>query len=123
VLHLLLKRPHGLVEHAEAYAELAAVEAGAVAAAARRWAVLAATALCAAGVAVVLGGVALMLWAALPALPPERAWVLWAVPGLPLLVALAALALQHRGGGGGSFVVLRQQLQIDLALVREAQTP
>ena len=120
VLRLLATRPHWLAEHAEAYAELAAAEAGAAALAARRSVILAATVFGGLGLSAVLGGVALMLWAALPSLPSATAWVLWAVPALPLSVAILALLVKQSGSDEGSFVLLRQQLQADMALLREA---
>lgn len=120
VLRLLATRPQLLVEHAEAYAALASAEAGAAALAARRTVVLGATVASGLIVATVLGGVALMLWAALPVVSATHVWVLWTVPAVPLLVALVALALQQSGRGAGSFVVLRQQLQTDMDLLREA---
>ena len=120
VLRLLATRPQWLAEHAEAYAELATAEAGAVALAARRSVVLGVTLLSALATATVLGGVAVMLWAVVPALPAANAWVLWAVPAVPLLVALVALVMQQSASNPGHFIVLRQQLQADLALMREA---
>lgn len=120
VLHLLATRPQWLAEHAEAYAELAAVEFGDAAAAGRRSVLLGAAALCAGGVAATLAGVALMLWAAMPELPPRTAWLLWATPALPLGLALLAVLAQQRWKPQARFVELRRQLQTDLALLREA---
>ena len=120
VLRLLATRPHWLAEHAEAYAELAAAEATVAAVAARRTILLIGTVAVGFGLATVFGGVALMLWAALPSMPGTTAWVLWAVPALPLAVASGALLMQKTGGGHGSFSMLRQQLQADVALMREA---
>ena len=120
VLRLLATRPHWLAEHAEAYAELAAAEAGAAALAARRSVILAATVFSGLGLSAVLGGVALMLWAALPSLPGATAWVLWAVPALPFSAAILALLVKQSGSDEGSFVLLRQQLQADMVLLREA---
>lgn len=71
-------------------------------------------------VGAVLAGVALMLWAVLPSLPPATAWVLWAAPGAPLAVALLVWALQLRAARVSCFSVLRQQWQADLALLRGA---
>ena len=120
VLRLLATRPHWLAEHAEAYAELAAAEATVAALAARRSVLLIGTMVVGFSLATVLGGVALMLWAALASVPAATAWVLWAVPALPFAVAAVALVMQQAGGGQGNFVMLRQQLQADLALMREA---
>ena len=123
VLHLLATRPQWLAEHAEAYVQLAAVELGDAAAWGRRTVLLGATALCAAGVAATLAGMALLLWAATPELPPRTAWLLWAVPSVPLVVAITATLAQRRGRPEERFVDLRRQLQADLALLREVGTP
>lgn len=65
LLHLLLTQPRLLADHVEAYAELVATEIGNVSVAWKRRALLNAVALCCLGVAAVLAGVALMLWAVL----------------------------------------------------------
>ena len=83
-MRLLATRLHWLAEHAEAYADLAAAKAGAAALASRRSLILAATVFSSLGHAAVLGGLAPMLWAALPTLPSATAWVLWAMPALDL---------------------------------------
>lgn len=123
VLHLLATRPQWLAEHAEAYAELAAVELGDAASAGRRSVLLAGAALCAGGVAATLAGVALMLWAVTPGLPTHTAWLLWATPALPASLALLAVLAQRRRRPAERFVELRRQLQADLALLREAGGP
>lgn len=123
VLHLLATRPQWLAEHAEAYAELAAVELGDAASAGRRSLLLGAAALCATCVAATLAGVAVMLWAALPEMPERARWLLWATPALPLGLALLALLAQRLQRPAEHFVDLRRQLQTDLALLRDAGAP
>jgi hypothetical protein len=120
LMQLLALRPPWLAEHLAAYAELAAAECAEAAAAGRRRLALGLLTLGAVGVAATLAGVALMLWAALPTLPAQTAWLLLATPALPLAVALAGAVALRPGSPGGHFVVLRQQLQADLALLREA---
>lgn len=117
-LHLLATRPQWLAEHAEAYAELASAELGEAAAAWRRSALLGAATLLAATVAAGLGGVSLMLWAVTPELPPQTAWLLWATPALPLVLALVGVWVMQSKRRGQAFIVLRQQLQADMALLR-----
>ena len=56
LLRLLATRPHWLAEHAEAYAELVAAEAGAAALAVRRSVLLGAVMLSGAGVAMMREG-------------------------------------------------------------------
>jgi cytochrome bd-type quinol oxidase subunit 2 len=124
VLQLLALRPAALAEHAEAYAQLAAAEAGDVLAAKLRLALLWASALCGVAVAAVLGGVAWML----AALQPEAAappWPLWAAPALPLALALLAVwaARRQQAGGTRPFAVLQAQWQIDRAWLRGDAAP
>ena len=63
LFHLLATRPQLLADHAEAYAELVAVEINRMSATWTRLALLNAMALCSLSVALALAGVALMLWA------------------------------------------------------------
>lgn len=119
LLHLITTRPQLLAAHAEAYAALASEEFPRIGAAWKRRALLDALALCGLAVAAVLAGVALMLWASLPAVPAQASWVLIGVPLLPL-VAAAWCALAARGGSGRDALAnLREQLQADLRLLRE----
>ena len=120
VLHLLATRPAWLAEHAEAYADLGAAELADAGTQYSRALLLGALSLCALGVAATLAGVALMLWALTPVLPERAAWLLVATPALPLALALAGLAAQRRARRGPLFLLLRQQLQADLLLMREA---
>jgi len=124
-LHVLATRPLWLAEHAEAYTELAAAELADAAAQGRLAVLRAAVGLCALGVAATLAGVALMLWAVMPAAPASTAatWALWVAPAAPLPVALLAWALQHHARQGTPFAVLRQQWQADMALLRSATSP
>lgn len=118
-LHLLATRPQWLAEHAEAYVELAAVEFGDALARWQRSVLLGSLTLAALAVAATLAGVALMLWAVLPALPPNGPWLLLAVPALALALALTGLVAQRRAGRAELCPVLREQLRADLALLRE----
>jgi uncharacterized membrane protein len=120
VLRLLATRPQWLAEHAEAYAELAAAEFDDAAASWRRSVGLSALTLCALSVGGALAGVALMLWAVTPVLPERTAWVLLATPAVPLLLALAGVVAQRLARRQALFAVLRQQVQADLLLLREA---
>jgi hypothetical protein len=116
----LATRPELLAEHAGAYAELAAAEAAAAAASWKRGAVLAAVAGGAALLALVWAGVALLLWGALPAGTMPRPWLLWAVPGVALLLALACAAALRRRTTAPAFGLLREQWAADRALWQRA---
>ena len=119
LLHLMATQPHLLAEHAQAYAELLAAE---VAAASTRWkrrALLGMVGLCCLLVAVVLAGVAWMLWAVVPLDQMPAPWVLIVAPLLPLLVAAGCLLAARGRDDEGTFDSLRQQLKDDMAMLRE----
>ena len=119
LLALIATRPQLIGAHAEAYAALAAAELGEASTGWQRKFLLGAIALCSAGVAAVLAGVALMLWAViLPTADLARA-LLIATPLVPALLALGC-GLAARGDGRPSFTVLRQQVKADLRMLREA---
>lgn len=119
LLHLIATRPHLLADHAEAYAELVAAEIGSVSAAWKRRAMLNAVALCCLGVAAVLAGVALMLWAVIPAAPVQALWVLIAVPLVPMVMAVWCVLAAQPQGDDGPFDNVRRQVKADMAMLRE----
>jgi len=120
LLNLIATRPQLLAEHAQAYAELLADDLPRVASAWKRQAWLNAVAVLGLLAALVLAGVALMLWAALPTLSMPAPWLLVVVPLLPLAAAAACLiAAQARPRRKGASE-LQQQLSADLAMLREA---
>jgi len=124
MLRLLTSELPTLAEHAEAYAELAAEE---IAAAGRQWTIrviATAAALSMAALAIGLGGVALLLWAALPEQPagPAR-WLLWALPlGMVLVAAIVAGAARGLPQPQ-AFAELRSQWRQDMTLVRGDARP
>jgi len=120
LLRLVASQPQLLVDHAEAYAELATVEIGQVSADWTRRVVMNAAGLCGLGVAAVLAGVALMLWAVLPLPGTPASWALIVVPLLPFAAALGCLGLARSRGHGAAFDALRRQVRADLAMLREA---
>jgi uncharacterized membrane protein YqjE len=112
VIHPLLKtlasQPELLVEHASAYAQLASLEAQQWGQQLQRrtlW--LTAVALAA----------ALLLWAATPPAELRQPWLLWAVPGLPLLLAAGGAWQLQRQPATLAFPLLREQLQQDRHLL------
>ncbi len=120
LLHLVATQPQLLADHAEAYAELAAEELGDFSATWKRRTLLNAVALCFGAAAVVLAGVAVMLWAVIPAEQMQAPWVLIAAPLVPLAVAIVCLLTARRGDAGHAFDNLRRQVKEDMALLREA---
>ncbi|WP_396267462.1 hypothetical protein [Ideonella sp.] len=88
-LRLVAAQPELLAEHALGYMQLAAEEMSCFLAHCRLRLWLTVGAVCGATAAVVLAGVALLLWAMLPITPDSAAWLLWAVPTAPALLAVA----------------------------------
>jgi hypothetical protein len=120
LLNLIATRPQLLAEHAQAYAELVAAELPRARSAWKRQALLSALALLGLLAALLLGGVALMLWAALPLAPMPGPWLLIAVPLLPAIAGAAGWMAARSAGGGHLLGDLRQQLGADLAMLKAA---
>ena len=118
LLRLIATQPQLLADHAESYAELVGDELGKTTAVWKRRVILNATALCLVGVAAVLGGVALMLWAALPAQNIHAPWALVAAPALPALIALWC-GYEGQRETDDVFKDLKQQIATDLVMLRE----
>ena len=122
LLNLIATQPQLLAHHAEAYAELVVSEIGKASAAWKRRAMLNAVALCCLGVAAVLAGVALMLWAAIPAAQIQAPWTFIVAPLLPAAVAVWCLVTARWLGDGGAFDNLRRQMQADMLMLREVSS-
>jgi hypothetical protein len=123
LLQLLMAQPGLLGEHAQAYAELLVSECSALKHAALRrllWTVAMAF-LALAGV--VLAGVSLMLWAALPGLPEAAARVLLVTPAVPLGAALACLLRLHWLAPASAFANIQEQFKADLQVLQEVNAP
>jgi len=123
LLTLIATRPQLLADHAQAHAGLFYEEFGQSFATWRRWAMLQAAALCCVSVAAVLGGVAMMLWAVTPPLLVQAAWILWAMPLLPLLVAILCVWAASRQSPPDAIGNLGRQLGADMAMLRAAELP
>lgn len=118
LLRLVVTQPHLLADHAEAYAGLVGAEIGKSAAGLKQRLLLYTVALCLIGVAAVLGGVALMLWATIPTASMQAPWALIAVPSVPALVAVVCGLFGQRQSGE-TFAELKQQIAADLVMLRE----
>jgi uncharacterized membrane protein YqjE len=123
LIRLAMAQPQLLVEHADAYAELAAAEFGEASTHLKRQALLHAAALCGLGVATVLGGVALMLWAVTPAAQIHTPWLLGGVPLLPAAAALACALAARRARRKEAFPAVRRQVRADIVMLQETCTP
>lgn len=124
LLRLITSRPLLLVQHAEAYAELVAAEMGAVSVVWKRRILLNGVALCCLGVAAILAGVSLMLWAVIPAPQIHSVWALLVAPLVPAVLAATCLLLaRQRADGGAAFDRVREQVKADLAMLRAVNDP
>lgn len=119
LLRVIASEPEALAEHAAAYADLAGDELQRLQAQWGRRALWFVVSAVAGFTALLLGGVALMLWAVVPPRDGAPVWLLLAVPLLPLAVAVGAAWIAHRQSAAPPFAVLRAQLREDLDLVRE----
>jgi hypothetical protein len=120
LLSLLATRPLLLAAHVEAYAALAAAELGEARAGWQRQALLNTVALCSLVLSAGLAGVALMLWGLLPEAAARMPWPLLGVPLAPLALALGCLQAGRSPAKKTAFGKLRQQLDADLRMLREA---
>lgn len=118
LLRLIASQPQLLADHAEAYAGLVGEELGKTTAVWKQRVLLLALALCLAGVAAVLGGVALMLWAVTPAANIHSHWALIAAPVVPAVLALWS-AYEGLREDSDAFADLKQQIAADLVMLRE----
>lgn len=118
LLHVVATQPELLVMHAQGYAALAADEWRAWAALWRRRAWLTAATVVCAAVAAVLCGVAVLLWVVTPQVPAGLMWVLWAVPAVPLVLALCCVALLRATADVQPWQAVQAQLALDVAAWR-----
>lgn len=120
LLHLIVREPKLLAEHAEAYAELFGEEFTAASAQLKRRALLATAGVVCLVLGTVLAGVAVLLWAAVPPDTMNAPWALVLAPLIPLAAAAGCL-LAAKSEGPAAFDTMRRQLREDMALLREAR--
>lgn len=123
LLTLLATRPDLLADHAQAYAALAAQEFGMARASWRTQTVVQTVGLFSLSAAVMLAGVALMLWATTAPQQIRVVWLLWLTPLLPLACGLACLGWAHQHADATPFAELRKQFSADMTTLRAASTP
>lgn len=116
---LLVDRPAVVTDHIEAYATLATLELSGAVDQIRSRALNTAIALSCGVVAVVLAGVAAMLWAVTPSNNLHAPWVLWVIPGLPAVVALWCGWVARSTSAAPAFSALRDQVHADIEMLRE----
>jgi hypothetical protein len=122
LLHLIVREPNLLADHAGAYAELLGEEIGVASVQWKRKALLSAVALCSAGVGAVLAGVALMLWAVIPPENLNAPWALIVAPLVPLGLAAGCWVASQNDTGPRAFEQMRRQLAEDAAMFKQAST-
>lgn len=123
LLVLLATRPQLLVDHAQAYAALCQEDFGLARSAWLKQLVWQAVAWCGLITAVVLGGVAVMLWAVTPQMPIHAVWALWVTPLLPLAIAVLGFVLASQQNQTQAFSSLSRQINADLAMLRALDLP
>lgn len=123
LLRLITTEPQLLGDHVEAYADLVGEEVKKTGAAwGLRLALFAAT-LALACVGLVLTGVALMLWAAIPAGDLHAPWVLVAVPVITFVLAAGCFLYARKSPTENAFDNVKKQLSADMAMLREVSAP
>ncbi len=120
---LIASQPHRLLEHADAYANLARLELRIASGQWRARALLLAAGVGALLLALLLIGMALLLLALMPLAQMHVPWLLLAVPATPALIGVACLLCASLRKDNPAFEHLQRQLQADLTMLREATPP
>lgn len=123
LVYLLAHRPKMLVVHAQAYADLLSADASLALRQAKRKALLGILTLCMAVVALVLSGVAIMLWGVLPQSSMGSPWVMVAAPGVSWFMTLALAWVTYLAPTGHALTEFKRQVYADLALCQELRSP
>ena len=123
LLRLIATEPEILGAHVEAYAELVGDEVKKTSSAWSLRISLYLGALALGGVALVLAGVALMLWAALPPAGMQVPWLLVAVPAAVFVAAGVCVLMARRSAVENAFENVKKQLGADMAMLREVSAP
>jgi hypothetical protein len=123
MVRLLVAHPAWVLAHAQGYAGLT-LELTRLATTLwqRRWALQLMAGACAL-IALALAGVAAMLWATAPPMASSRLLVLIGVPMLPVAAALATWHAARRVPAPTGLDALKQQWDLDLAVLQEATLP
>lgn len=117
-LRLLTQQPQLLLEHVDGYSELLGQEIALASSLWRTRLLYAALTILLLGITLILGGVALMLWATQSSVPIHAAWLLWLVPVVPLLAALVCWKIARGYMQRSVFFDIRAQMNTDLAMLR-----
>lgn len=123
VFRLAASQPQLLAEHAAGYAGLLAEEMTSSGTQFKRRITLQIIGLLGLVVASILGGVAVLLWASLPATSLQQPWLLWFTPLVPAVLGAVALMAAKSDNGPPAFAMLREQFAQDAALLRRTTAP
>lgn len=118
LLHLIATKPELLGDHVEAYAELVGAEVGKTS---KMWisrGVFYAAAMFLLTTFITFTGVALMLWAVVPADGMNAPWLLVVVPLVPLVAGVICIIRARAEPEQAAFDTVKQQLRADLAMLR-----
>jgi cytochrome bd-type quinol oxidase subunit 2 len=123
VFRLAASQPQLLAEHAAGYAGLLAEEVTSSGAHIKRRITLQIVGLLSLMVAAILCGVAVLLWASLPAASLQQPWLLWFTPLVPGVLGALALIVAQGRSAPPAFATLRAQFAQDAALLRRTTAP
>lgn len=122
-LKILLLPPDLLKRHAQGYTDLAAQELSQHLADLGQRLLVGASGVAALLLGITLGGVALLLWSALPELNAQWSWILLALPLCLVLLGLALTWSARRWIMRPVFPKLRQQVQLDAMVLQQSGHP
>ena len=122
IVHVAARRPQLLVEHAKAYGDLVLEEGRRALASLVLHAVLYAAAGVLGGLGLVFGGVALLLYAAVPG-ELRNGWLLVALPCTTLVAAGVCAIVARTLPVALTLDVLGQQVRADIDMIHEAEQP
>jgi hypothetical protein len=118
LFRLIASEPQMLATHVEAYSELVAEEVGAVTSQWKKRAALHAVSGICALLALIMVGVALMLWAVIPVAEMRAPWMLFVAPAIPVVLAVWAHFAAKAPVAEHGFKTIREQLAADAAMLR-----
>ena len=121
ILFKLLLRPELIAMHAQGYADLLCEESGLLMRYVRNRLLVCALGIASAVLAFLWGGVALLLWSALPTVDPHWAWVLWAFPLAWAVLAVGCWAVCKMFAPSVFFPRTREQIQLDVLALKQAR--
>jgi cytochrome bd-type quinol oxidase subunit 2 len=123
VFRLAASQPQLLAEHAAGYAGLLAEEVASSGAHIKRRITLQIIGLLSLMVAAILGGMAVLLWASLPAASLQQPWLLWFTPLVPAVLGVLAILTAKNREAPPAFATLREQFAQDASLLRRTTAP